>query len=172
MVKEIHINDMRLYAYDYQEENIINELTGNQLHKISFRVDIIGNHNQEVLSATLDNTFEIRISESVKFKAKKENSTWSYNGQELNNATPINYYIVVVELDKDLPEDHNALVTMGSTVIMNWIRTRAISELLVEKGIITNQEYEDKINKLADRDFDNLKNFISYGIKEPDKKKE
>ena len=168
MKEEVYINGLRLEVYDYREESVVNEPTGNDVRKITFATNVIGDEKRKIITDNIKDSFEIKISNDCVFKAKTESSSWKYTGNILDDTTPIIYSIEILELDKDLPEEHNALLSVVETSIMNWIRTRSISELLIEKGIISEQEYIEKINKVIERDFDNLKNVIAYGKPEPE----
>lgn len=168
--KEIWLGNINVLAEDFSEEVVTNEITGNELRKIKFVAPLIGVEQREALGKTLQGNYTIAIpDEDIEFNAKTVKSMWSYNAQVLTDTTPIDYSIEAIELDKDLPEDHNLMGQITSAVIMNWIRTRAISELLIKKGVFSEQEYEDILSKVAERDFDNLKNLITHGV--PERKK-
>lgn len=164
MNTKVLVGNHELEVYNYRTEEIISEPTGNKLRLLHFDVDIIGDSRRKALSETIKSIFEVKIPEADIFRAKVENSSWSYSGGTLNDETLIRYSLSLQEVDSDLPEAHNVVGELALTVMFNWIRTRAISELLVEKGIIEKQEYVDKIKEIADRDLDNIRSQILYGI--------
>jgi hypothetical protein len=75
-------------------------------------------------------------SEPIEFRASGSQN-YSYTGGTLADNTIISATITVEELDKDLPENHSYQAQVASTAIMNWIRTRAISSILIKKGLFT-----------------------------------
>jgi len=72
----------------------------------------------------------------------------------------------IEELDKDLPDDWNAFYALAGTTVDNWIRTRALSELLEEKGVSNLEEYEKKIELIQKRDRQKLVDWITHGKNE------
>ena len=169
---EVKIDEVFLFAKEYREETVESEPTGNQLRKLKFYTSITGSTKQKEIEEILNkSSFTLKVpSHGLDIKAKKENAVWSYQGGNLDENTIIGYQIEICELDKDLPEDWSIMGAQYSSIIMNWIRTRALAELLIEKGLTTWPEYEEKIKKVADRDFESLKNYIAYGL--PEKKDE
>lgn len=174
MSKQVFIDDLSLMVSDFVVENVASEPTGNILRKVVFTTTIIGLSTKETIEKIINKcTFYFHVPDEIDvIKVKKENETWSYTGTVLDENTTITYKIELVEHDKDLPEDWNMLAMQHHTNIMNWIRTRALSELLIEKGLITMPEYEAKINLVSERDFDNLHNYIVYGLLETKIKEE
>lgn len=168
MVKEVFIENLPLTVSEFSMEMVKSEPTNNNLRKIVFTANITGESVQKTIEDLIGKpTFNFHVPGEIDIvKVKKENGTWSYKGNALDENTIITYKIELVEHDKDLPEEWNMFSGQLSVVIMNWIRTRALSELLVEKGLITNQEYVDKITQISKRDFDNLANYIRYGLPE------
>ena len=61
-----------------------------------------------------------------------------------------------------LQDEWNVFTGLFHTATGNRARTRAISELLIEKGIISMEEY-NKLNEVAKRDFEEMKRFINEG---------
>jgi hypothetical protein len=168
---KISINEVLLDTYDYNIEEIISEPTGNKLRKIIFHTSITGIVKKTELEDILSKKIlRVKIEdEDIEFKAEKENRIFSYNGNGENDYTEYNYEIILIELDKDLPEEWNTMAAIYEQVIMNWIRTRAISSLLIDKGIFTEDEYLKRLDELGKKDFDNLRKLLAYGIPEPKK---
>ncbi len=54
-----------------------------------------------------------------------------------------------------------AIQTFGTKIIENQITSVALAELLVEKGIITVEEFGGKLKTVAARDFETLREEIS-----------
>ncbi len=58
------------------------------------------------------------------------------------------------EHECDCGHDHDEEYTMEDLAISAHNRIEALIELLIEKKVITESEYEKKIEELAERDFD------------------
>lgn len=160
-------------AYDAEYGTEVSKPTGNILNFFKFSIRVQGIAKKDQLEEVLNkNSFTFKVpdaAEPLEFKAKKTNFIWSYTETPLTDDTVITANIEIAELDKDLPENHNVLVEVGSTAVANWLRTRAISSLLIKKGIITQEEYEQELKEVWDRDAENLNKLIAYGIPEPKK---
>lgn len=168
MPKAVFIEDLELTPIDINVEVTTNQPTGNTLRTFTFTANIKGDDTREKLKALLKYpfTFKILDDSSTELRAKGNLGNWSYSNK-LDDNTVIKQDFEVNELDKDLPEDWNFLASQFENEVMNWIRTRALAELLIDKGIITYAEYEGKIKTVAERDFDNLRDLLLYGKKEP-----
>lgn len=162
-MEKIMINGTTVPAYNCQQEIMKSVPTDSDLLKIKFDFKVLGKSAQEKVQQVIGGIFDFEI-DGYKCRAKSENNTWSYEGNELNEKTDINYHIEVVEIDNEILEEHNALIGMRDEIIYNWSRVRAISELLIEKGIITEDEYTNKVRVVIDRDYDEMFNFIVNGI--------
>lgn len=165
--KEIIINEISINVTNYTSEVTNNKPTGNTLQTIKFSTNIKGLSNHEKLVKLLEAPITFKIpSDNLEFRAKGKIGNWYYQNS-LDENTIIKHDIEITELDQDLPEEWNALGAMYSNNIMNWIRTRALAELLIEKGILTMEEYDNKIKVVSDRDYENMDNLLMYGKKEP-----
>lgn len=96
------------------------------------------------------------------FKATRVNSSSSYQN-ELNESTEVHLTFELKEYNEE--EDNGWTIFNGyfSGIINNWSRTRALAELLEEKGIVSIEEYIDKIELVRERDFDEMREFIVNG---------
>lgn len=171
MEVKVALNGLHLTLSEVEEKTIISEPTGNMLRFFKFSTRSQGLDLKNQLADILNKpsfVFKSLDSDQIEFKAKGSQD-WSYTGP-LNDNTIITSTITIEELDKDLPEDHNALASTGSAVIMNWIRTRALSSILIKNGLCTEDEYLKEIKEIEARDFENLRKLIRYGIPEPEKK--
>jgi hypothetical protein len=171
--KIVKLDHITLTAEDLVLEQIESKPTGNMLRHFKFVTGICGISSQRQIADILAKesfTFEIP-SESFSMKAVKKNARWSFSGEVVNENTLIEYQIQIQELDKDLPEGWNLFGGMLESIVMNWIRTRATADILFEKGVVTRAEYEEKIHTIVDRDFENLRRYIMYGLPVDFKKK-
>lgn len=131
---------------------------------LSFNVH--GANNYHLFSNLIkEDIFDIKVPQmDQEFKAKRINHSSSYRNS-LEENTLINFCITYKEhiQEEEEKKEWNPLVGVGQTAINNWIRTRALSELLEEKGIITRKEYDDKLKEIGKRDFEDMKAFIGTG---------
>lgn len=156
MSQEIIINGFSLIG-DLKLKNRINEKTKNNINHITFEAEILGYREFNNYSNAIEhNELNIEIpSENIKFKGRKNGYSSSYT--DLENKEQILYHIKINidEIDKDEVQSSsgdNFFVNMGINTTRNWARTRALSELLIEKGLFTKEEYEEKIDFVWDRD--------------------
>ena len=166
MDKIVRIDNIPLTVEDLVIEQAVSKPTGNLLRKFQFVAGICGITSQRQVAEILSKesfVFEIP-SESIRIRANKKSARWSFSGDVVNENTLIDYQIEIQELDKDLPEGWNLFGGMLESITMNWIRTRAMADLLFEKGVITRAEYDDKIHYIVDKDFENLRRYIMYGL--------
>jgi len=164
MSEKVLLDDYEIEANILDIRDKTNEPTGNILKQIELESNIIGKTKRKELGDILKNSFALKIpSQNIEIKVKAKNNSWNYRGSNLDENTSIKYNIEVEELDKDLPEDWNALFSFAGTVVDNWIRTRALAEILAEKGISKKDEYEEKIKLIHERDHKRLVEWLCYG---------
>jgi len=163
-MQEIKINDLTVFVNSIEQEEVESQPTHNKLRQFSFKFDITGKEFEDKLEEALAEIFEFKIMpDGIEFKAEKNNYSWSFS-EELNNNTIIHCDLSIIEHDKDLPEDWNVIVSIRDNIITNWVRTRALSEILIEKGLTTPKEYEDKILKINKRDYEEMYNMLVHGL--------
>ena len=171
MIKSVVINNVtfKLDVIEISEE--VSEPTGNTLKRVKLKGEIRGKTTyNEFKELIKQKPLNVKISDdNINISCKYENESYSYTDTE-NEYTIYKYAFDFLELDKDLPEEWNMNVGFTTTAVMNWIRIRALSNLLIEKGIITLNEYENEIHKLAETDYDSLVKSVLYGL--PPKKQE
>jgi hypothetical protein len=134
--------------------------------KIEFEFTVIGENNYHLVNKLLNsgNVFNFEVPESaVELKVKKGTSSSSYK-ELLNERTIVNFSIELKEINPDEIPEWTVLTGTYQASMMNWIRTRAISELLKDKGIITIEEYEERIIHIRERDWDSMSEFLITGI--------
>ncbi|WP_188405506.1 DUF3219 family protein [Thalassobacillus devorans] len=108
-----------------------------------------------------ENTFDIKVPEfDMDYKAKILSSSSSYNDQ-LTGDTPVRFSVELQEYDEENDSNWNATTATGVIGVQNWARTRALAELLQEKGILTKQEYDEKIRQVLDRDKEEMISFFT-----------
>lgn len=163
-MKKIAINDMLIDAENFKSEVKENIPTGNKLLRIEFNTMVLGESQKIKFEENLKRISQIRIDDDdIKIKAIGRVKASSYRDMQDKEKIIYSYSIEVEELDKDLPEEWSYFTASHEANVMNWIRMRALSSLLIEKGIITFEEYENKIKELNQKDFEGLSNYILYG---------
>lgn len=88
-----------------------------------------------------------------KFRGTISSSVSTQVGK-LDEETEVKMRYTIVEY-KETPTSSKTdelLAELMHLGIMNWARTRAISELLIGNGIITKEQYETKIREVSKRD--------------------
>jgi hypothetical protein len=164
--KQIKLDDMTLNAEGMTIEEVESRPTGNRLRRYEFLAILRGVSMQKRVAEILTKeafTFEIP-EDSILTRAAKKNARWSYSGETLDEESLIEFHLDILELDKDLPEGWNMFGGMLEGITMNWIRTRALADLLADKGVISRAEYEDHIHAVVDRDFEKLRRYLMYGL--------
>lgn len=170
MVEKVLFDNFEIEVNILDIRDKTNEPTGNILKQIELECEIIGKTKRGQLGDILKDSFVLKIpSQNIEIKSKAKNNSWSYQGINLDENTSIKYNIEVEEIDKDLPENWNALISFAGTVVDNWIRTRALAEILEEKGISKKDEYEEKIKSIQERDHKRLVEWLCYGKNEKKK---
>lgn len=146
----VGINGVDFDVYDYEHELVDNIDTGNKLNSISFSFDVEGESNRNLMINFIKNKeFHIEVqSHGLDFKA--EIGTTSYSHSDQSNKT--NFSWEFKEIDGDEKNEPDILSNLAKTVIWNLARSRALSELLIEKGIITQNEYFDRAAIVLNRD--------------------
>ena len=175
---EIKINEQ---IFEIDENSLIAETEAscdtdseNELLVVSFSGALVGEEQIDLLSSMLKGLFDFEIPEkNIAIKAKQVNLSYSYQ-DSLSNDTAVRFKVIIKQYDEAEEDSSSGWDALGkqigrmiSETICNWIRTRSISELLVEKGIITQEEYEDKLRTLMARDYEDMKNFLLDGIEMP-----
>lgn len=174
MDKMIVLDEVTLVATSIVEDSFVNKPTGNELKTFEVTFRISGKAQQEKVADILSKpkiSFAYPFDEAEYF-VKAKNNSWGYSGSELNETTLITYTAKLEELDKDLPEDWDYKTAFQLETIFNWARTRALHELLVEKGIITTEEYVGKIKQVQERDAQEMSNYLFFGKKGDKKEKD
>jgi len=162
-MEKIWLNEIELWGEVVPEEGEENAF------RLSFGVK--GANNYHLFSNLLkESTFDIKVpSLGHDFKAKRLYHSASYR-DPLNHDTEIQFSLVYKEYvpEEEQEGEWNVFSGLFHTAINNWSRTRALAELLEEKGIIKRSEYEDRIKLIGERDFEEMKKFILNGESKDD----
>ena len=87
-----------------------------------------------------------------KFTGAISSSSSSFTG-DLDEETKVTLRYTIVEYkEASIGQQDQLLVDLMFLGMKNWARTRAISELLIEKEVITAEQYEVKIDEVFKRD--------------------
>ncbi|NGP59897.1 hypothetical protein FLT15_16455 [Paenibacillus thiaminolyticus] len=163
MVSQIIINDVTVEVDSYVESKEMNDNTNKELTK--FEVEFHSNTDRDDILNLLDSeSIILSVPEEGKvFNVKKTYSSYS----SIVGKPQTNYTVCFKEIDPDdnTPETYAELLgrfmpLTFSLIAENWIRTRAIAELLQEKGICTKEEYTEKLDSVFKRDYKEIMNTL------------
>lgn len=129
---------------------------------IEFNFKVIGESNYNLYSNSLKNgPVRIQVPEKdVDIFAKKKSYSTSSSG-DLEEKQTI-FTVKYVECNEN-EENWTETKGINTTVLMNWVRTRALAEFLIENELMTKESYEKKILDIFNRDREEFINFISTG---------
>lgn len=122
----------------------------------------MGENNYNLYSALLnENTVKVNLPDyNVDYEAEISNFTRSYVSP-LDEHTIANFSFNLSEKTDEFEWTmYHGLV---QTAISNWARTRALAKILVDKNLITTEEYEKLITEIYESDFEEMRNFIFKG---------
>lgn len=161
-MKKIFLNDQLLRAYDIEESTFNHEVTKNELLKL--KIIAHSYHNEEAdfndLGFDLKNNINVVIpSEDKSFIANCLQNTISQNG---NQST---ITIELEEVDENIDPDHNREAAHLMNTIVNDAKIAALSQILIEKGIITREEVENRLNDIYKKRETEKINEIVYGLR-------
>lgn len=155
----IILDGVKINTDDFIVENLesLEEKTS-----IRFEFYVIGESNYNLYNNLLKSgpaTLEIP-SENLKLNMKRDQLSSSYKDL-MDENTKVSFSVTYVEADETNEWDQNTGLFI--TNLMNWARTRALSEILIENGLITKEAYDEKIADVLTRDKEEMLNFISTG---------
>ncbi len=169
MQQELIINGYSIIG-NIDFEISINESTKKELKTVKYIGEIIGEKEfNNYSNAIAQHEINVKIpNKNIEFVAQKNGYSSSYtdkiNKQDIIYKVQIN----LVEIDKTQPQNTGFEIfgNMAHSICMNWARTRALSELLIEKGLFTFEEYESKIRNVYDRDNEEFRKTLLHGLLE------
>ncbi|MEG6617454.1 hypothetical protein V6C27_13660 [Peptococcaceae bacterium 1198_IL3148] len=154
---------------DFKE--IVSEITGNKLKKFEIATTITNKETKDKIKTILsEKVIKIKFNET-EIKAKIENHSYSYSGTEQEN-TEYTFRIKIDEQDPDLPPKWTQQEGTILQVLENYAAIKAIKELLIEKEIITKEEFTKKYVDIGLKYAKDKAYFITYGYEKSSTKKE
>lgn len=165
----IEINDLVLNANITSDTTSVSEPTGAELRAITFEGRIFGeaalNRYTHYSGAAVDFTL---VDTATSFRARFANVSYSYS--ELNESSPIEISFTITEVDPALPEDHNLTAATNVMVIQNRIRLRTITQLLIDAGIFTDEQFTAALlrHMQVETDTQEFRNQILFGLYPPE----
>lgn len=155
-MEEVIINDVLIHGEIEENEN------GEFI--LSFNVEGENNYHLHSLLFTKD-SFDIEFPHLNKSFNARIVSYSTSNSESLNDNSIVNFRVTFKEfIEGDNEESEwNDFDGIAQTTITNWVRVRALFELLEEKGILTKNEIDNKINEVGERDFEDMLQFIKTG---------
>lgn len=159
MIRQIIINEVTLQLVELEERKVINESTGNEIIEIQFKLITIGKNNYHLINNLITSgRLSVDVpSTDLKFVAKLSSSSISYQS-EMDEKTEVTISATLREVEEEDADD--PLVNITVQEVRNTIRLTAVSELLIEKGVLTNEELEEKLNVVYKRDAQEITNRI------------
>lgn len=157
---KVYLNDVPVDIWDYEEDTF--ELGDKTLKELSFKFDAQGVREYELIKNLLGKKeLSARFNNNEEFNTKV--SSWSYqsppDGEE---DIVVTFSVTLKEVDPDYTEwDLDKGLFLNS--VMNWARTRALFEILEEKGYTTKQDYDERIKTIQQRDWDEMTGQIIDG---------
>jgi hypothetical protein len=160
MVK-ILLNGATVDAYDFSDEVRPNEFKEDKEERtIQFSFDVIGQQNFHLFTNFIKNSEmifkcdELNIDDTF----SKKNFMSTYSGA-LDDFTEVTFKLELTEIEtSELNEEQESpFVKMARGILDNRTRVRTILDLLIEKGLITHDEYIEKFDILKDEKFEEFK---------------
>lgn len=164
----VKINEIEIDA-NIDEQLEEDEQSGKKFIKYQLEFTARGKNNYAFISELLnkDEVHLIVEEKGINFQAKRISHSSSYRNT-LEDNTNVNFGVSYREKIEADETDDNELSVLGGisrNSVINWGRTRALAELLEEKGIITKAEYAEKVEIVLERDWDEMTEFIMNGAK-------
>lgn len=148
----IVINDVKIDIYNYEEiqtENV-------ELKEFSFAFKVQGKNMYYMMGNLFKEKNKVFIPETkTEFVAKVKSSSSQYQGNEMTDATIVNMYYTLSIINEDEEGDLSSNDLLNKTTvftILNRLDNKALIELLIEKEIITAEEFDEKLKFVTERD--------------------
>ncbi|WP_242315742.1 hypothetical protein [Bacillus cereus group sp. BfR-BA-01355] len=148
----IVVNDVKIDIYNYEEiqtENV-------ELKEFSFAFKVQGKNIYYMMKNLFKEKNKVFIPETkTEFVAKVKTSSSQYKGDEMTDATIVNMYYTLSIINEDEEDDLSSDDMLNKTTvftILNRLDNTALIELLIEKEIITAEEFDKKIKFVTERD--------------------
>ncbi|MGG4267422.1 hypothetical protein [Peribacillus simplex] len=165
----VKINEIEIDAkVDEQVEK--DEQSGKSFIKYQLDFTAQGKNNYVFISGLLkkDEVHLVVEEKGINFTAKRIDHSSTY--KNILEENTIVYFGVSyrekTEVDEVNDNDWSVLNGIYINSLRNWVRTRALAELLEDKGIISAAEYLEKLDVVAKRDKDEMEEFFKNGPKE------
>ncbi|KMY49558.1 DUF3219 family protein [Peribacillus loiseleuriae] len=154
---------MKVVLNDVEIQGRVEDLSSEDKKVVRMEFQTSGSNEYHLFSELIgSNSLNVSIEDlGMAYKAKVQNYSRSYQ-DKLADDTLANFSLELHEQDEEGNEWNTQIGTSIATM-QNWVRTRAISEILIEKGYFTAEEYNNKIDEVTERDQDKMLNFINTG---------
>lgn len=169
ILNKIIVNDERIELNHYEEVHAEN----GELKGLTFSFKVQGKNLFSEMKALFKETNKIVIPKTkTEFLAKVKSSSFQYQGNnnEITDATLVDMEYTLSVIDED-EEDESNLNDWSSKATAHTIISRlnasALIELLIEKEIITEEEFDEKLELVTERDSKRLvKEITGYDSEE------
>lgn len=161
---KISLNGVIVDAYDFSDELISNEFNENkEVRTLQFYFNVYGLQNFNLFTNLVENS-EIEITSeelNIEDKFSKKNYMSKYTG-ELDEDTQITFKIELTEI-VEVEDEPNALINLAQEILVNRIRVRALTDLLIENDLISKDKYLEKVKLVEEEHFEIFKKELIYG---------
>lgn len=160
----IKINDKEVEVLNYEEEMVTDEDTHVEHLKIKFTIQVIGESAQGEIYHLVRTPFNFTRNNGTLIRAELKHHSLMYKGDDLGEETPISYKLEIMELPLPIQvkEDNtNSLDQVVGELIEREaidqvieempVDVVALIELLIQKGVITEEEYLQQLSRVYDR---------------------
>ncbi|CAI8877737.1 DUF4265 domain-containing protein [Brevibacillus sp. IT-7CA2] len=160
MVDCILLNKVKIEVDEYEVVPVVDEKTGKELKTIEIVFRKNTEQEREIFINLLNqNKFSFEVPEqNLVLDVTRSNLSYRYTDKSDYTTFTVSFKEIDPENIENVPESPYLFIFKGliDVAIGNWLRTRAISELLQEKGIITKEEYDNQLSVVFERDHDKL----------------
>jgi hypothetical protein len=153
-------------------DSVVSKPTGAELRQFEVTGTLYGEADRDLfksLGKVVD--FEI-LGSDVMFRAQLENNSYRFT----DGRDETDFSFIAVEYDPALPEEHDFQTQVGFLALEARLGTRTLTNLLIKKGILTKEDFQDEFATVFEREQETgeFVNKLDYGLeyKEPEEKDE
>ncbi|ADF39749.1 MULTISPECIES: hypothetical protein [Priestia] len=168
---QLMINNVNFHVDMFEEKMITDANTGEELKRLNFSFSVVGKAAYDKYDAFFEDPyFEVTNMETKETLTLKNisHSTF-YQSPEITDHTNIVFRVKLQQEPVKAKEQVKNEQPTESTVnemLLSRIKFKALVEILEEKGLLTENELYTKIEEVAERDFDILRDELSHSKKE------
>lgn len=168
---QLMINNVNFHVDMFEEKMITDANTGEELKRLNFSFSVVGKAAYDKYDAFFEDPyFEVTNMETKETLTLKNisHSTF-YQSPEITEHTNIVFRVKLQQepvKEKEQVKNEKPTKSTVNEMLLSRIKFKALVELLEEKGLLTESELYTKIEEVAERDFDILRDELSHSKKE------